>query len=94
MARRREYLPYIRTALTEAAVAKWFAHLFEGGKGKVERFDLPGVGAMNFMLYDALGGGGVASLRNDPQGKALAQQLLEFPIPVPAAMARATEEAA
>lgn len=94
MARTPEYLPYIRAALTDAAVAKWFAHLFEGGKGKVERFDLPGVGAMNFMLYDALGGGGVASLRNDPQGKALAQMLLEFPVPVPAAIARATEEPA
>jgi hypothetical protein len=46
------------------------------------------------MLYDALGGGGVASLRNDPQGKALAQMLLEFPVPVPAPIARATEEAA
>lgn len=94
MARRREYLPYIRAALSEAAVAKWFAHLFEGGKGKVDRFDLPGTGAMNFMLYDALGGGGVASLRNDPQGKALAQQLLEYPVPVPAAIARSLEEAA
>jgi hypothetical protein len=94
MARKAEYLPYIRAALTEAAVAKWFVHLFEGGKGRVERFDLPGVGALNFMLYDALGGGGVASLRNDPQGKALAQMLLEFPVPVPAAIARATEEAA
>lgn len=94
MARRPEYLPYIRNALTEAAVAKWFAHLFEGGKGKVDRWDLPGSNAMNFLLYDALGGGGVASLRNDPQGKALAQQLLEFPIPVPAAIARTTEEAA
>jgi hypothetical protein len=94
MARKAEYLPYIRAALTDAAVAKWFVHLFEGGKGRVERFDLPGIGALNFMLYDALGGGGVASLRNDPQGKALAQMLLEFPVPVPAAIARATEEAA
>ena len=94
MARRPEYLPYIRAALSEAAVAKWFAHLFEGGKGKVDRWDLPGAHAMNFLLYDALGGGGVASLRNDPQGKALAQQLLEFPIPVPASIARSTEEAA
>jgi hypothetical protein len=93
MARKSEYLPYIRAALDEAAVAKWFAHLFENGKGRVERFDLPGVGALNFMLYDALGGGGVASLRNDPQGKALAQMLLEFPVPVPQAVARSLEEA-
>jgi len=54
----------------------------------VDRFDLPGTHAMNFLLHDALGGGGVASLRNDPQGKALAQQLLEFPVPVPADIAK------
>jgi hypothetical protein len=89
MARKPSYAPFIRAALTEPAVATWFAHLFEGGKGKVERFDLPGTHALNFLLHDALGGGGVASLRNDPQGKALAQQLLEFPIPVPETIARA-----
>jgi hypothetical protein len=88
LARKAAYAPYIRAALTESAVAKWFAHLFEGGKGKVERFDLPGTHALNILLHDALGGGGVASLRNDPQGKALAQQLLEFPIPVPAEIAK------
>jgi len=93
MARKHEYLPYICAAVTEAAVEKWFAHLFEGGKGKVERFDLPGTHALNFLLHDALGGGGVASLRNDPQGKALAQMLLEFPVPVPASIAREGEEA-
>jgi hypothetical protein len=88
MARKPAYAPYIRAALTEAAVAKWFVHLFEGGKGRVERWDLPGTHALNFLLHDALGGGGVASLRNDPQGKALAQQLLEFPVPVPVAIAK------
>jgi hypothetical protein len=88
LARKAAYAPYIRAALTESTVAKWFAHLFEGGKGRVERFDLPGTHALNFLLHDALGGGGVASLRNDPQGKALAQQLLEFPVPVPAEIAK------
>ena len=88
MARKPAYAPWIRAALTEGAIAAWFAHLFDGGKGKVERFDLPGTHALNFLLHDALGGGGVASLRNDPQGKALAQQLLEFPVPVPADIAR------
>ena len=42
---------------------------------------------LNFLLENALGGGGVASLRIDPQGKAFAQQLLEFPVPVPKALA-------
>jgi hypothetical protein len=81
IARKPAYLPFIRAALTEAAVAKWFAHLFEG-PARVARFDLPGVSAINFLLFDALGGGGIASLRNDPQGKALAQMLLDFPVPV------------
>ena len=80
IARRPEYLPYIRAALTTQAVATVFAHYLEG---PVERFDLPGSHAINFLLHDVLGGGGTASLRNDPQGKAYAQILLDYPIPVP-----------
>lgn len=86
LARDRAYLPYIRAALTPEAVGAWFAHKFRG-RPRVERFDLPGLGALNFLLHEALGGGGVASLSWDPQGKAYAQQLLEFPVPVPAAIA-------
>jgi len=93
MARKPGYAPYIRAALTEAAVAKWFVHLFEpGGKSRVERFDLPGIHGLNFLLHDALGGGGVASLRNDPQGKAIAQMLLDFPIPLPREIAKTLVE--
>ena len=44
---------------------------------------LPGSHSLNFLLENALGGGGIASLRIDPQGKAFAQQLLEIPIAVP-----------
>jgi hypothetical protein len=51
----------------------------------VERYELPGIQALNFVLRDALGGGGIASLRFDPQGKAYAQQLLDMPVRVPAA---------
>ena len=83
IARRPEYLPYIRAALTPQAVATVFAHYLEG---PVERFDLPGSHAINFLLHDVLGGGGTASLRNDPQGKAYAQILLDYPIPVPAGL--------
>ncbi len=79
IARKPEYLPFIREALTERAVAAYYAHILEGG---VDRFDLPGISALNFLLHDILGGGGIASLRNDPQGKAYAQMLLDFPIPV------------
>lgn len=60
----------------------YFAHLVEG---TVERFDVPGIGAFNFLLTQALGGGGMASLRNDPLGKGFAQILLDLPVPTPEA---------
>lgn len=82
IARRPDYLPAIRAALTEPAVQAYFAHLLEG---VVTRYEWPGIHGFNFLLRDALGGGGIASLRNDPQGKAFAQMLLDFPVPVPAA---------
>ncbi|WP_372964377.1 acyclic terpene utilization AtuA family protein [Marinobacter sp.] len=84
IAREAEYVPYIQAALTEAAVADWMSHTLNPESGKVTRWALPGLNAFNFLLEHSLGGGGVASLRIDPQGKAFAQQLLEFPVPVPA----------
>jgi Acyclic terpene utilisation family protein AtuA len=90
IARKADYLPWIRAALTEEVVRNWFAH---HGVSKVERFELPGVNAFNFLLHDALGGGGVASLRVDAQGKAYAQMLMDYPIPVPAALANALKSA-
>ncbi len=80
IARKPELLPVIREQLTSDAVAGYFSHILEG---KVERFDLPGIHGLNFLLHDVLGGGGVASLRADPQGKAFAQILLDFPVQVP-----------
>ncbi|MEA3260175.1 MAG: hypothetical protein U9Q93_08975, partial [Pseudomonadota bacterium] len=53
-------------------------------RGSVSHWELPGFNAFNFLLRHALGGGGIASLRIDPQGKAFAQQLLDFPVPVSA----------
>ncbi len=88
VARRPEYLPYLRAALTETAVAEWMQHVLDPQTGSVERYELPGIHALNFLLRNSLGGGGVASLRIDPQGKAFAQQLLDMPIPVSTAMAR------
>jgi hypothetical protein len=87
MARKPEYLPWIAAALSEGAVAEWLQHLLDPQSGKVSRWYLPGSHSLNFLLENALGGGGVASLRIDPQGKAFAQQLLEFPVPVPKALA-------
>lgn len=83
MARRPEYLPWIAEALTPAVVVDWMSHVLDPIQGRVERWYLPGTHSLNFLLENALGGGGVASLRIDPQGKAFAQQLLEIQIPVP-----------
>jgi len=83
IAREAEFVPYIQAALTEKAVAEWMAHTLNPESGKVTRWALPGLNAFNFLLEHSLGGGGIASLRIDPQGKAFAQQLLEFPVPVP-----------
>jgi hypothetical protein len=85
IARRPEFLPVLRRALTEEAVAGYFRHLCAG---RVRRFEVPGVHAFNFLLEEALGGGGVASLRIDPQGKTYAQMLLSLPVEVPVALAR------
>lgn len=50
--------------------------------GKVERFELPNLGALNFLLHESLGGGGTRSLRTDPQGKTLSVALLRMEIAV------------
>jgi hypothetical protein len=84
LARKPDYLPYIRSALSEEVVKDYFAHVCEG---KVERFDLPGSHSLNFLLHESLGGGGIASVRIDPQGKGFAQMLLDIEIPVPADLA-------
>ena len=81
IARQPQWLPWLRQRLTAARVAQWLGHLV---RGPVTRFDLPGIHAMNFVCEQALGGGGIASLRNDPLGKGMAQILLSMPIEVPA----------
>jgi hypothetical protein len=81
IARRPEWLPLLREELTEARVAKWLAHLVQGS---VTRYDVPGIRALNFVCTRALDGGGMASLRNDPLGKGMAQILLSMPVEVPA----------
>tara|TARA_R110002049_G_scaffold70214_5_gene181491 strand:- start:4683 stop:6506 length:1824 start_codon:yes stop_codon:yes gene_type:complete len=94
IARRAEFLPWIWAALTEDVVRERFAHFLaqaaprgSGPKSDVERFLLPGSHAINFLLHDVLGGGGIASLRNDPQGKGYAQLLLSCPVNLPVALA-------
>lgn len=92
MARKPDYLAWIAAALTEAAVAEWMQHALDPQTSKVTRWYLPASHSLNFLLENALGGGGIASLRIDPQGKAFAQQLLEFPVPVPTSLAVSLEQ--
>ncbi|SFY05948.1 Protein of unknown function [Pseudomonas sp. NFPP02] len=83
IARHPDYLPWIAEALTPEVIVDWMDHVLDPIHGRVERWYLPGSHSLNFLLENALGGGGIASLRIDPQGKAFAQQLLEIPIAVP-----------
>ena len=80
IARNEKFYPVICKYLTEDIVKRCFSKFLEG---EVEKFYLPGSCSINFMLDNVLGGGGPASLRNDPQGKAYAQILLDETIPVP-----------
>ncbi|MFW8635592.1 acyclic terpene utilization AtuA family protein [Cribrihabitans pelagius] len=91
MARLPAYLPWIWAALTPEAVAAQFEGLAEG---PVERFYLPGIAAMNLLMHNALGGGGIASLRNDSQGKGFAQRLLALPVAIPAGLVSNTKRRA
>lgn len=83
IARKAEYLPWIRANLTEENVAAYMQHVLDTVHGKVIRYEMPALNALNFVLENALGGGGVASLRIDPQGKAYAQQLLDMKVKIP-----------
>jgi Acyclic terpene utilisation family protein AtuA len=78
--RQAAYLPYIKASVTEQTVTDWLSHLV---KGQVTRFDLPGISAINFVCEQALGGGGMSSLRNDPLGKGMAQIVLDMPVKIP-----------
>ena len=82
MARKPEYFPWIAAALNESYVASRFEHFM--ASPEMDRYVLPGLPALNFVLHHALGGGGVASLRNDPQAKCYAQILLDTPVSLPA----------
>ena len=71
---------FLRNQLSAERVAEWFAPL---GPTRVERFELPRLWALNFVLYNALGGGASTSLRIDSQGKLLGTAILELPLPAP-----------
>ena len=70
----------IRRELTPKRVKEHFKSIV---RGEVERFELPNLRALNFILHDSLGGGGSESLKNDAQGKTHGQALLLLDIEVP-----------
>uniref|UniRef100_A0A3Q2WKI7 Si:ch73-132f6.5 n=1 Tax=Haplochromis burtoni TaxID=8153 RepID=A0A3Q2WKI7_HAPBU len=79
VARHPLYFPYLKKHLTSSVVEEYFSHLIKPGvKNAVTRYTLPGIHGLNFVLQSSLGGGGVASLRSDPQGKAYGQMLLDL----------------
>jgi len=86
LARHADFLPVLAQELTPARVAAYFAYCVAG---PVTRYDVPGVQAFNFVLENALDGGGIASMRADPLGKGFAQMLLDLPLAVPRALAEA-----
>jgi hypothetical protein len=80
IARDPRYVDVIRREVTVDRIAEHFRHLVDG---PIQRFEAPGLHACNFLLQQALGGGGMASLRIDPQGKAYGQMALELIVNVP-----------
>jgi hypothetical protein len=79
-----EYYPVLLKEVTAARVARHFKGMVTG----VDRFELPNLNALNFLLHGALDGGGTISLKTDAQGKVYSTALLRLEIPVPASLAR------
>jgi hypothetical protein len=80
------WYPLLEKYLTRDRVAQHFAGIITGG---VERFELPNLNALNFLLHGALDGGGTLSLKTDAQGKVFSTALLRLVLDVPDAEARA-----
>src|SRR3954462_11693688 len=79
-----EFYEILRREVTVARVARHFKGMVTG----VDRFELPNLNALNFLLHGALGGGGTISLKTDAQGKVYSTALLRMEVPVSAALAR------
>jgi hypothetical protein len=80
IALRDDYYPLLVRELTSARVTDHFRGIC---KGEVERFELPNLGALNFLLHESLGGGGTLSLMTDAQGKTFSTAMLRMTIDVP-----------
>lgn len=79
IARKPEYYPLLVRHLTAERVAEQFRGICYG---RVERFELPNLCALNFLLHNALGGGGTVSLKNDAQGKTLSSVMLRMELDI------------
>ena len=79
IARRPEYYPVLAKYLTVERVKTHFEGIT---LGPVERFELPNLHALNFLLHETLGGGGTKSLKNDAQGKTLAGAMLRMELEI------------
>ena len=87
-ARQSRFFPYIAAALSAARVAQWYAHLVDDpANPRVDRYLLPASSGLNFVVHNALGGGGTTCARIDTLAKTMAQILLEMPVPVSFAIA-------
>ena len=86
IALRPEFYPHLVREVTTERVKEHFTGIVHGG---VERFELPNLEALNFLLHNALGGGGTVSLKTDAQGKVLSTALLRMEIEVPDEVASA-----
>lgn len=80
IARHPDVYPFLVDKLTTDVVKEHMKHIC---RGKVERFEMPNIGALNFLLHESLGGGGTVSLKLDAQGKTHASMLLRMEINVP-----------
>ncbi|MBO6622164.1 MAG: hypothetical protein JJ892_14205 [Balneola sp.] len=80
IARHPDIYPFLKKELTSEKVKE---HMKYVCKGEVERYELPNIGALNFILNESLGGGGTVSLKLDAQGKTHASQVLRMDIDVP-----------
>ncbi len=81
-----KYYPMLVREVTVERVKEHFRGIC---KGKVERFELPNLGALNFLLHESLGGGGTLSLMTDAQGKTFSTAILRMEIELPDAEAQA-----
>lgn len=88
IARHPDIYPFLQENLTPERVKE---HMKNVCKGEVERYELPNIGALNFMLNESLGGGGTVSLKLDAQGKTHASMVLRMDIDVPEELLKLVE---